>query len=493
MRSNPVLYNALLAAALLAVASAQSAPITALPGLATLPPFKMYSGYVPYTSPTFNSTHYTFHWVAESQGNPATDPILFWTNGGPGCSGLYGMGFENGPFVAYTDGTLQLSPMSWNRFATVVWIEQPAGVGFSYSSQPSDYDAYDDASAALDNAAFLTAFFAMYPQYAKLDLYLTSESYGGNYVPQWTAAVLAGADRRLAAQLKGFSVNNPVFSLPPLNGQNRTFANIKNLVLGEIMYGNKLAPRWAYEQFVENGCETFEPTPLCDTLRDQLVRFGGDCYAGNACGDNMWVAPSGNGTLGVEVDSVNHEDAAWDAYLSRADVQAAIHAKPPHAGGDWVQCGGIGYHVTWPSSLDTYGAAFAAGLKVLVFSGDGDATTCPFSGTQVAIMALTDLPGAAITANWTSWSVNGQTAGYIERHGAAFTFATVKGAGHEAPGFQPYATYTLVSSFVAGTLDELAAPPPPPTAPRRPRGPTQGSILNRLVNEELERQRGLRA
>ena len=38
---------------------------------------------------------------------------------------------------------------------------------------------------------------------------------GGNYVPQWTAAVLGGNDARLIKQLKGFSVNNPVFSLPP--------------------------------------------------------------------------------------------------------------------------------------------------------------------------------------------------------------------------------------------------------------------------------------
>ena len=251
--------------------------------------------------------------------------------------------------------------------------------------------------------------------------------------------MLGGSDTRLIKQLKGFSVNNPVFSLPPTaDGVNRTFANIKSLVLGEIMYGNKLAPRWAYEQFVAAGCESFEPTPYCDGLRDQLVRFGGDCYLGNACGDNMWVAPSGNGSLGVETVTVNDVDVAWDTYLSRADVQAAIHAKPPHGGGAWVQCGGIGYDVTWPSSLIPYGAAFAAGLKVLVFSGDGDATTCPFSGTQVAIMALQELPGAAITKNWTAWSVNGQTAGYIERHGAAFTFATVKGAGHEAVSAQDH-------------------------------------------------------
>jgi len=187
------------------------------------------------------------------------------------------MGFENGPFMAQEDGTLAMSSFSWNRFATMVWIEQPAGVGFSYSSNPSDYDSYNDTVAALDNAAYLSSFFSLHPEYSSLPLYLTSESYGGNYVPQWSTAILTGSDKRLASQLKGFVVNNPVFSL----GENKTFPEIMHLVVGEIMYGHSLAPRWAYEQFVQLGCETFTPTPECDGLRDQLIGFGGSCFRSN--------------------------------------------------------------------------------------------------------------------------------------------------------------------------------------------------------------------
>jgi hypothetical protein len=69
--------RALLVAVLLAGASAQMLPITALPGLAALPPWRMFSGYVAYESPTFGSTHNIFSWVAESQGDPTKDPILF--------------------------------------------------------------------------------------------------------------------------------------------------------------------------------------------------------------------------------------------------------------------------------------------------------------------------------------------------------------------------------------------------------------------------------
>ena len=107
-----------------------------------------------------------------------------------------------GPFLAQADGTLAPNPLSWNKFATMVYFEQPVGVGFSYSSAPADYQNLNDAVSASDNAQFLTAFFAAHPQYASQPLFLTSESYGGNYVPQMTRAVLEGGDARLQAQLK---------------------------------------------------------------------------------------------------------------------------------------------------------------------------------------------------------------------------------------------------------------------------------------------------
>lgn len=59
----------------------------------------------------------SFHYVYfESQTNPDKDPLLLWLNGGPGCSSLLGMVYENGPFVFEHNTTnLKLNPYSWNK------------------------------------------------------------------------------------------------------------------------------------------------------------------------------------------------------------------------------------------------------------------------------------------------------------------------------------------------------------------------------------------
>lgn len=45
--------------------------------------FNQFSGYV-----KISDTKNMHYWFVESQRDPANDPIAFWTNGGPGCSGL---------------------------------------------------------------------------------------------------------------------------------------------------------------------------------------------------------------------------------------------------------------------------------------------------------------------------------------------------------------------------------------------------------------------
>ena len=50
-----------------------------------MPDFDMYSGYL-----DVSATKKLHYWFVQSQNDPATDPVVVWMNGGPGCSSMEG-------------------------------------------------------------------------------------------------------------------------------------------------------------------------------------------------------------------------------------------------------------------------------------------------------------------------------------------------------------------------------------------------------------------
>lgn len=139
----------------------------------------MFSGYLTVSE---NGRH-LFYWFVESQGDAATDPVVLWTNGGPGCSGFLGLGTEHGPFLFHKNETLTANPHSWNKVASILYVEQPAGVGFSYSDTKDDYNT-GDSKAAIDNYELIRQFLTRFPERKANEFYISSESYGGHYMPQ---------------------------------------------------------------------------------------------------------------------------------------------------------------------------------------------------------------------------------------------------------------------------------------------------------------------
>ncbi|EYC11843.1 hypothetical protein Y032_0049g1805 [Ancylostoma ceylanicum] len=171
---------------LLAVSQCLSAAqITSLPGAPAVN-FKQYSGYYTVGATKNHQLHY---WFVESQNNPATDPVLVWLTGGPGCSGLSALLTEWGPFMVNPDGaTLTANPYSWNKKASILTLEAPAGVGYSFATD-GNIKTGDDQTAS-ENWEALVAFFNQFPQYKTNDFYITGESYGGIYVPTLMQTIL---------------------------------------------------------------------------------------------------------------------------------------------------------------------------------------------------------------------------------------------------------------------------------------------------------------
>jgi cathepsin A (carboxypeptidase C) len=144
-----------------------------------------YSGYLDIKDTKLqNVTHHMHYFFFPSQENVSSDPLLFWFNGGPGCSSLLGALYEHGPFLVHDAfGMLMYNKYSWNRKASVVYIESPSEVGFSYmDNKPKNYTWTDDAVAVLNRDAVLE-FFSVFTEFKNRKTYIAGESYGGIYVP----------------------------------------------------------------------------------------------------------------------------------------------------------------------------------------------------------------------------------------------------------------------------------------------------------------------
>jgi len=209
---NLILLGSLAGLVLAAPTSERVESLEQMPDLS----FGLYSGYLP-----VNGTSRVLHYVAAlSQQDPANDPVVFWFNGGPGCSSLIGFTQENGPYIV-TDSPgakFTQNPHSWNKEATVVYLEFPGGVGFSLcENATTGVCGTSDNQTAEDNLVGIVNFFEMkFPELKANDLYISGESYAGIYIPylmhaldQYIESAPAGTFR---PNLKGMMIGNGLTS-----------------------------------------------------------------------------------------------------------------------------------------------------------------------------------------------------------------------------------------------------------------------------------------
>ena len=119
----------------------------------------------------------------ESQSkSAATDPLILWLTGGPGCASSLAALFENGPFKVNEDGeSLDVNPFGWNKNANVVYVDQPIGVGFSYGVKETSSNE-EEVSDQLDTFVQLLLGHPTFAKYQKNDFFVFAESYGGSLI-----------------------------------------------------------------------------------------------------------------------------------------------------------------------------------------------------------------------------------------------------------------------------------------------------------------------
>ena len=116
-----------------------------------------------------------FYWLCPARSGDKAAPLLVWLNGGPGSSSMMGLFLENGPYFIADDGLLQTRNASWNNNFDILYVDQPAGTGFSVVQSPDAY-ATNQEDVAEAFSAFLANFYRAYPDTRTKQLWLTGRA-----------------------------------------------------------------------------------------------------------------------------------------------------------------------------------------------------------------------------------------------------------------------------------------------------------------------------
>ncbi|EMR09305.1 hypothetical protein PNEG_02265 [Pneumocystis murina B123] len=171
-----------------------------------------YSGYI-----SFEDKH-LYYYFFESRSSPLKDPLVLWLEGGPGCSSLFGLFFTIGPSkYDQKDNYVYYNPWSWNHRSSLIFLDQPVDVGFSYSDNQK---VSSTAHASWNFYIFMILFFTAFPQYSHLDFHMAGQSYAGHYLPIFASEI---------AQYRKYPLN---LTDIPASLERLPEINIKSIMIG---------------------------------------------------------------------------------------------------------------------------------------------------------------------------------------------------------------------------------------------------------------------
>ncbi|XP_019708755.1 serine carboxypeptidase 1-like [Elaeis guineensis] len=407
--------------------------IDALPGQPKGVNFDQYAGYV-MVEPQHGRT--LFYYFVESPRDPERKPLLLWLNGGPGCSSLGGGAMQElGPFRVQSDGkTLHRNKHAWNNVANVVFLESPAGVGFSYTKTSSDYENRGDKRTAEDTYTFLVNWLERFPEYKTRDFFVTGESYAGHYVPQLASLIVLNNKKpnKPTINLRGIAIGNAYIDT------NTTLMGMYEFLWMHAMYSDRtyrlIRRKCKISDMYSSECEN--ATNLADFEIGSIDRF--NVYV-PLCTKKLHQPTS------VTSSNVEFDPCAGNyvyAYLNLPEVQKSLHAIPFL----WTYCSRGGWRDSPYTMLPMIKQLATSGIRMWLYSGDMDSVVSVTS-TKYFLRML----GLPIKSPWRPWQANSEVAGYVVAYNG-LTFVTVRGAGHEVPSYQPERSLIMISAFLEGKL-----------------------------------------
>ncbi|GMY19403.1 serine carboxypeptidase-like 46 [Fagus crenata] len=420
--------------------------ITSLPGQPQVS-FQQFAGYITVDEKQHRALFYYF---VEAETQPASKPLVLWLNGGPGCSSVGGGAFlEHGPFKVSGDNLVR-NEYNWNKEANMLYLESPAGVGFSYSANKSFYNYVNDEMT-------------------------------GHYVPQLAQLIIQS---NVKINLKGIAVGNGLLDYATdFNSPDEYYWS--HGLISDALYQllTKVCNRSEIMRSMLNG---YEVSLAClhvyeKLINESIVSFASiDTY--NVIGDvcrsslksqaDMLYEPltSRFQTLSslhskpdallsqkqVEERELICGEGITKRYLNRKDVQKALHAHLLGKFHQWSICRDFDTELKYDlknreiPTIGVVGLLVKSGIRALVYSGDQDGAI-PFTGSRTLVNGLAKELGLKTTVPYRAWFEGKQVGGWTQVFGKTqLSFASIRGASHTAPQTQPRRSFALFTAFLAG-------------------------------------------
>lgn len=386
-----------------------------------------------------------FFWYFPPQNGDADAPTVLWLQGGPGGSSLFGLMCEMGPIQNSVSPTeIEANPGSWNDVNGMLFIDNPVGAGFSYTTNNGYVTNEDEVAQNLFSE--LDQFFGMFPALKKNKFFITGESYGGHYVPAISALLVQKEQSKAQSnvpKLSGIAIGDgwidPVNMIP---------------AYPDLMFNFGLASIRDKQTITAYCTKTVNQINAGDYLGafatwDEMLN--GDVYPYPNYFHNITGSNDYDNMLRTNAPT---KFGWYSQYVSQPSIRKAIHAGSGTFGGNASTCEKhllADFHQTMKPRLE---AILAANVPVLIYSGQLDI---------IIGAALTErfLPGvkwagqsdlaSADRAVWRVEKSDPEVAGYareVKVNGQRMVQAVVRGAGHIVPYDQPRVAKDMITRFI---------------------------------------------
>ncbi|KAF4584580.1 hypothetical protein EYR38_001809 [Pleurotus pulmonarius] len=387
-----------------------------------------YTGYI-----DIEARHLFFYFF-ESRNDPAKDDVIFWTNGGPGCSSSLGLFMELGPCRVLDEDGAKFHPEAWNSNANIFFIDQPIGVGFSYADYGETVSTTEEA--AKDIAAFVAIFFENFTKFKGRGFHMAGESYGGRYLPVFAAAVYDQNAELLQQGLTPINLTS-VMIVAPINDISTCVAMKQMVPRCTKWFQSACIDHFdaidcnaadmlctaAFEMpFFASGKNPYDISKDCEGKIEETL-----CYPITQHINHYLDQPEIRDVLGVD-PSVTANFSSCSRSVTTAFGQTLDELHP---------------------TVDYVAALLERNVRVLIYVGSYD-WVCNWVGSERWTLAM----------EWSGmeefnkqplrdWVVDGKSAGKT-RSAKGLTFATVEAAGHMVPYDKPKESLEMVQRWLAG-------------------------------------------